>query len=170
MLAADLNRECGVERTALSRRFISHEAEKAKAALRKALAAGKRAWLEDDYAASMQRAGMTEWMGFVLVTVDPQTSTKDVEPCDAVIYHGPGHQSRTRCRVKGPHTVHEAVYGDSQFAQWTDGQYLRSLKAAGVDPPSWVTEKVAMTGYFDEPPQFEFEDDEPAPAAWDARP
>jgi hypothetical protein len=27
------------------------------------------------------------------------------------VRHGPGHQSKTRCRVVGPHAVHEAVYG-----------------------------------------------------------
>lgn len=41
------------------------------------------------------------------------------EPCSALIRHGPGHQSKTRCRLTGPHAVHEAVYGSMmQFARW----------------------------------------------------
>lgn len=58
------------------------------------------------------------------------------EGCHAVIYHGPGHQSSTRCRVKGEH-IHEAVYGEfSQFAEWTDPDEICS-------------------GFFDEPPRPE---------------
>lgn len=75
--------------------------------------------------------------------------------CTAAIHHGSGHQSSTRCYVKGPHTEHEAVYGShNQYATWTDGSYLRALEAAGVEKiPSWVDEGTAMSGYFDEPPQ-----------------
>ena len=60
-------------------------------------------------------------------------------PCDATIHHGPGHQSRTHCRVRQqPHDWHEAVYGsDSTFATWRG--------------------KDAFTGAFDEPPS----EDEP---------
>jgi hypothetical protein len=53
--------------------------------------------------------------------------------CEAVIWHGPGHQSRTRCRVEGPHDIHEAVYGGNSFAQWRGDE--------------------ATTGVFDEPPE-----------------
>lgn len=57
--------------------------------------------------------------------------------CPAVLYHGPGHQSKTRCRRGNVvHKVHEAVYGSrNQFAEW-----------AGPE---------ATTGYFDEPPEVE---------------
>lgn len=29
-----------------------------------------------------------------------------LEPCTAVVHHGPGHQSTTLCQLKGPHDVH----------------------------------------------------------------
>lgn len=59
--------------------------------------------------------------------------------CTAVLWHGPGHQSKTLCQVRGPHEVHVAVYGSlRQEAHWRDEE--------------------AMTGFFDEPPQGE--DDE----------
>lgn len=39
--------------------------------------------------------------------------------CSAVLFHGPGHQSQTRCNVKGPHITHAAVYGRwDQYATW----------------------------------------------------
>ena len=53
--------------------------------------------------------------------------------CQAVIYHGPGRQSRTRCRLSGPHDIHEAYYGNySLLARWRGDK--------------------VFTGYFDEPP------------------
>lgn len=58
----------------------------------------------------------------------------NTESCKAIIYHGPGHQSRTRCYLTGPHEVHEAEYGCyCQLARWRGDE--------------------AFTGYFDEPPQ-----------------
>lgn len=39
--------------------------------------------------------------------------------CPAILWHGPGHQSRARCRLRGPHAIHETVYGSArQFARW----------------------------------------------------
>lgn len=73
MLAADLNAECGVTSAPLASKYVGGDAEKAKAALRDALDAGKIAWLEDDYARSMQQAGGREWMGWKLVTVELPT-------------------------------------------------------------------------------------------------
>lgn len=59
---------------------------------------------------------------------------KKVKQCLATIYHGPGHQSRTRCQRKGRHVIHEANYGScEQFARWC------GLKV--------------FSGIFDEPPQ-----------------
>lgn len=56
--------------------------------------------------------------------------------CDAVIWHGPGHQSRTHCDVTGEHTVHHAIYGEfRQEATWTGG--------------------AINSGFFDEPPSVE---------------
>jgi len=55
--------------------------------------------------------------------------------CCALLYHGPGHQSRTYCSVKGKHTIHSCVYGSyGQYAEWTG--------------------KDKCTGYFDEPPSI----------------
>lgn len=64
----------------------------------------------------------------------------DNPDCDAQLFHGPGHQSRTTCTVKGPHTIHHVVYGEfEQDATWKGGD--------------------AFTGVFDEP-----EGIHPAPA------
>ena len=49
--------------------------------------------------------------------------------CDAVLWHGPGHQSKAPCRLRGPHQVHEAE---------TRG-----------GTSTWRGKK-AFTGYFDE--------------------
>jgi len=41
------------------------------------------------------------------------------KPCAAGIWHGPGHQSWTRCELPMPHDVHEAVFGSyDQTARW----------------------------------------------------
>ncbi len=57
-----------------------------------------------------------------------------MEDCGAILWHGPGHQSRTKCQLKGQHFTHYAVYGsDDQEAYWKSGE--------------------GMTGFFDEPPQ-----------------
>lgn len=70
--------------------------------------------------------------------VDQFTIVGRESNCDAFIWHGPGHQSRTRCQVTGPHAVHETVYGAGlQLARWTGRE--------------------AMTGFFDEPPEDEDE-------------
>jgi hypothetical protein len=74
-------------------------------------------------------------------------------PCDAYLWHGPGHQSRTRCRVKGEHEIHEAEYGGG-VARWKDGSYTDGLRAKGIDfDPESYPENMAMTGYFNEPPE-----------------
>lgn len=55
--------------------------------------------------------------------------------CSAVIWHGPGHQSSTKCQVIGNHRVHEAVYGSmEQTAKWRG--------------------KKVFSGFFDEPPKL----------------
>jgi hypothetical protein len=58
---------------------------------------------------------------------------KSKAACSAIICHGPGHQSKTRCRLTGKHDIHETVYGSCrQFAQWRGD--------------------LVFSGYFDEPP------------------
>lgn len=67
--------------------------------------------------------GATNIMGD---SVDPQ--------CEARIWHGPGHQSATRCTVKGKHEIHECEYGQfDQLARWIGGDVFSTC--------------------FDEPPQ-----------------
>jgi hypothetical protein len=59
-------------------------------------------------------------------------------PCQAFLFHGPGHQSSTRCRLTGEHDMHEAEYhGD--VARWS-----------GVDEHHGISR---CTGFFDEPPR-----------------
>ena len=60
----------------------------------------------------------------------------DQTPCDAVLSHGPGHQSQTKCHLKGKHDVHEARYGC----------YDLGMRWRG---------KEACTGYFDEPKEID---------------
>ena len=40
--------------------------------------------------------------------------------CNAVIYHGPGHQSKTFCECKGPHKKHKCTVGRyEEYIEWT---------------------------------------------------
>ena len=60
--------------------------------------------------------------------------------CPAFIRHGPGHQSATRCQVKGPHEIHEARYGKFDLeAKWRS--------------------EVTCTGFFDDMPEVDLGDD-----------
>ena len=59
---------------------------------------------------------------------------EDGTPCDAVLWHGPGHQSSTHCQSKGSHEVHKAAYG-TDYATWRGNE--------------------AYTSPFDEPPMEE---------------
>jgi len=64
---------------------------------------------------------------------------KDEKRCEAVIWHGPGHQSKTHCQLTGEHEIHETYYGSfDQFAQWRG--------------------KEVFSGYFDEPPRLKDEE------------
>lgn len=60
---------------------------------------------------------------------------KEDNRCNATLHHGPGHQSRTRCTLSGPHTVHECTY-------WSE---------YGESVARWRGDNVS-TGYFNEPP------------------
>jgi hypothetical protein len=81
-------------------------------------------------------------------------------PCQAFIWHGPGHQSDTRCHVEGEHEIHEAIYGsERQLARWRDGDYTSKLREQGIEfNPESYPENIAMSGFFDEPPEFRDED------------
>lgn len=58
------------------------------------------------------------------------------EGCHAVIFHGPGHQSTTRCQETGEHELHRAVFGSACQEGWWRGMET-------------------CTGYFDDPPPLE---------------
>jgi hypothetical protein len=51
---------------------------------------------------------------------DTGDTPEAAQPCTAVLYHGPGHQSRTYCQeVEQPHALHWAEYGEfRQRASW----------------------------------------------------
>ena len=54
--------------------------------------------------------------------------------CCAILFHGPGHQSKTFCQKLGKHRVHECIYGCyEQEASW------RGMEKC--------------TGFFDEAPE-----------------
>ena len=56
--------------------------------------------------------------------------------CCAILFHGPGHQSRTFCQKTSKHKIHECIYGCyDQKATW------KGMKK--------------FTGYFDDPPNVE---------------
>lgn len=40
--------------------------------------------------------------------------------CEAVCFHGGGHQSRSRCEVRGAHEEHYVHLADGEFS-WSDG-------------------------------------------------
>jgi hypothetical protein len=87
---------------------------------------------------------------------DPTYPPKvDTTPCDAFLYHGPGHQSKSRCEVVGPHDVHRTHYSWGQLAEWRDGSYTNKLREQNIDfDPTSYPENMAMTGFFNEPPEF----------------
>ena len=61
--------------------------------------------------------------------------------CKAVIWHGPGHQSKTHCQKHGQHKIHEAIYSSyEQLARWKEDEIY--------------------SGCFNEPPLFQEEDEE----------
>jgi hypothetical protein len=64
-----------------TRKFISHDPNKAVEALAEAQAAGKIAWLDDDFAPGML-SGAREWMGYALFTVElPDDAEFEYAPC-----------------------------------------------------------------------------------------
>lgn len=69
-------------------------------------------------------------------------NAEPLEPCEAVIWHGPGHQSKTKCQMRGAHEIHRTLYGSGQIlARWKGDE--------------------THSGFFDEPPEDpeEVEDD-----------
>lgn len=54
-------------------------------------------------------------------------------PCDAHVWHGPGHQSKTMCEGRGPHTEH---YVDWLGVSWDD------FLVGSVDDNGYVHERV----------------------------
>lgn len=97
------------------------------------------------------RREFAEWLAARVRPADAVTPA----PCKAKLYHGPGHQSSTLCRLTGEHEIHEAIYGGHTLARWRDGSYADQLRQKGIEVPYWVNEGTAMTGYFDEPPEVD---------------
>lgn len=68
-------------------------------------------------------------------TCSTETRRKKEGLCLAALHHGPGHQSKTYCQVKGRHAVHRATYGSlDQTMEWREKRG-----------------KPTCTGFFDEP-------------------
>jgi hypothetical protein len=115
------------------------------------LAAG---WERDD------RGGRSSFVFWTLpdvashVTADRARKILDGEACPAVLFHGPGHQSKAECELVGPHDVHETHYGDGRQAFWRTGDYTDQIDAKGTERNVRSYPKtMGMTGYFNEPPQ-----------------
>lgn len=71
----------------------------------------------------------------VVIESQMEEEEEELKQCEAMIWHGPGHQSKTHCQVKGEHTIHEARYGSyDQYAKWEGDK--------------------VFSGYFDDPPEF----------------
>lgn len=70
-----------------------------------------------------------------VIVVEQRIFVKKEGECNAQLWHGPGHQSKTYCQVKGPHKIHRAVYGC----------YDQEMEWKG---------KKSFTGYFDEPKEL----------------
>lgn len=86
--------------------------------------------------------------------VQAQRNYPKPEPCTAILWHGPGHQSQSRCEITGPHEVHETHYGPGDLARWRTGDYTGRLREQGIDfDPESYPEDMGMTGFFDEPPR-----------------
>ena len=61
---------------------------------------------------------------------------KKDKSCTAILCHGPGHFSKTRCYKTGKHTTHAAYYGSYE-------QHME-----------WLGDK-AFTGFFDDPKEID---------------
>lgn len=49
--------------------------------------------------------------------------------CCAIIHHGPGHQSKTFCELKGKHREHYAIYGIYDLEAYWSGMHGSSGSA-----------------------------------------
>jgi hypothetical protein len=65
-----------------------------------------------------QRIEINNLLGSAEKAVSVITELKG-KPCDAVIHHGPGHQSTTGCHLRHEHVTHEANLA-GQIAEWED--------------------------------------------------
>jgi len=75
-------------------------------------------------------------MGLIMNTLMNKSEYKKMDVnqrCDAVLYHGPGHQSKAICEKTGAHSIHFARYGRYEtHCFWKN--------------------KEESTGFFDDPP------------------
>ncbi len=62
--------------------------------------------------------------------------------CSAIICHGPGHQSKTKCYIRGEHEIHETRYGScDQLARWKGSKVFSGYFDESPDDP----EEAGMT-------------------------
>ena len=72
---------------------------------------------------------------------------KNKKVCDAKIWHGSGHQSRTKCHLTREHIIHEAYYGaHNQLARWIGDE--------------------VCSEFFNEPPEFDENNDKIEGVVW----
>lgn len=72
------------------------------------------------------------WGGYMLHIIELDEPPR----CEALIWHGPGHQSRTRCYLKGKHEIHETRYGRyDQIARWKGDKALSGFADEPPDEP-----------------------------------
>ena len=50
--------------------------------------------------------------------VDRSRPVMPVDQCDSIFWHGPGHQSRTRCTEPAGHVYHQAITSMGDFVEW----------------------------------------------------
>lgn len=89
---------------------------------------------------------------------DDRWGTVESEPCPGRFYHGPGHQSSTRCELEKDHEgSHRCIYGSHcSEALWNTGDYTGRMRKSGIEfSAESYPEDIGMSGYHDEPPQFQ---------------
>ena len=56
--------------------------------------------------------------------------------CCAILGHGPGHQSKTYCEVKGKHKIHQCTYGCyDEVATWKGSVYKMKFTSCFDEAP-----------------------------------
>lgn len=65
------------------------------------------------------------WHGEVADALDAYCARRDTPRCEAIVCHGPGHQTRTRCEVRGEHDTHfVSDLPDYGSFEWSDPEHM----------------------------------------------